>query len=409
MGAGLAKCINVPETSADRFTLESEQLGQGAFGQVVLCRDHSHQGRLCAAKLIPLGGRKPEQVMEEAKLMQAAAGPYICEMYAAGIRAEDLVIFIELCPNGDLLQHVNSKGILSESEASVFFTQLMTGVAHLHSLGIVHCDIKLENLLLTDECQSLRIVDFGLSQQYPKDDAGNLCIFPLRRRCGSRSYCAPEVLGRVGYSFAADVWSCGVCLFAMLFGFFPLAEATETDWRFKKLCEAQRDDKCVASTILQWYNKPQFLSARALNIVDQLLEVDQEMRIRASECLTRAWCKVDSETFATVDSDNFTAQGSATTASASDKTTSSEHGIKGSLSMMLSTKWDAYVTRGLTRLLSTMSGLHFTGASEEDDEEIRRPVYRGTEYSAMMQSVWDLDADISPPAVEQQYSFAEDD
>jgi serine/threonine protein kinase len=49
--------------------------------------------------------------------------------------------------------------------------------------------------------------------------------------CGSRSYCAPEVLDQAGYAFGADVWSCGVALFAMLLGFFPLEEASHADWR----------------------------------------------------------------------------------------------------------------------------------------------------------------------------------
>mmetsp|Transcript_32967 Transcript_32967/g.97591 ORF Transcript_32967/g.97591 Transcript_32967/m.97591 type:complete len:158 (+) Transcript_32967:1026-1499(+) len=100
---------------------------------------------------------------------------------------------------------------------------------------------------------SLRVIDFGLAHQYqPLGERANSTaaaykVEMLYHCCGSRSYCAPEVLSQAGYAFGADVWSCGVALFAMLLGFFPLEEASHADWRYDKLKRAQQDGKCAAS------------------------------------------------------------------------------------------------------------------------------------------------------------------
>ena len=103
----------------------------------------------------------------------------------------------------------------------------------MHRSGVAHRDLKLENVLLdaNDKC---KVCDFGLAHVYQPSQDGKL--EKLREVCGSKSYAAPEVLEGRGYDgFPADVWSCGICLFAMLAGFFPLDEASGSDWRFERL------------------------------------------------------------------------------------------------------------------------------------------------------------------------------
>jgi serine/threonine protein kinase len=94
--------------------------------------------------------------------------------------------------------------------------QIGLAIKYLHSFGIVHRDIKLENIMMSDTSEQSvpKISDFGLSK----------IIGPNETTCepfGTLSYCAPEVLRKQPYSFSCDVWSFGCLLYAMLSGSLP--------------------------------------------------------------------------------------------------------------------------------------------------------------------------------------------
>ena len=93
----------------------------------------------------------------------------------------------------------------------------MSGVEYLHKLRIVHRDLKPENLLL-DYQKNIKIVDFGLSNTYKKNEL-------LKTACGSPCYAAPEMIAGKKYeSTKVDIWSCGVILFALLCGCLPFED-----------------------------------------------------------------------------------------------------------------------------------------------------------------------------------------
>lgn len=118
---------------------------------------------------------------------------------------------MEYCPQGELFSLVQ-KRYLGESDRLCFFKQLLRGVAYLHRHGIAHRDLKLENLLLTNEGQ-LKITDFGVSEVFCGEHpglrtAGGKCGMNMKecRRsapgiCGSLPYIAPEVLEKKGELF----------------------------------------------------------------------------------------------------------------------------------------------------------------------------------------------------------------
>ncbi len=92
--------------------------------------------------------------------------------------------------------------------------QLLAGVEYIHKNGIVHRDLKPENLLL-DYKGNVKIVDFGLSNQYSSGER-------LKTACGSPCYAAPEMIAGKSYEcLGVDIWSCGIILFAMLCGYLP--------------------------------------------------------------------------------------------------------------------------------------------------------------------------------------------
>jgi serine/threonine protein kinase len=92
---------------------------------------------------------------------------------------EEVVVVLEYCAGGDLLDEVNRIGPLGEDRARQILLQCISGLRHMHLLGVSHRDIKLENLLLTND-QMVRLADFGFSSRYLpgqllSDSRGTLC------------------------------------------------------------------------------------------------------------------------------------------------------------------------------------------------------------------------------------------
>lgn len=103
---------------------------------------------------------------------------------------------------------------LSEAECKRLFKQLTAAMIFSHNKGIAHRDLKLENLLF-DECQNLKIADFGLCNMMQDGSS-------LLTSCGSPDYAAPEIIEHLAYDGTkVDAWSCGVILYTMLYGKLP--------------------------------------------------------------------------------------------------------------------------------------------------------------------------------------------
>jgi len=227
-------------------------------------------------------------------IQQHAACEHVAAVYGSASRWDQFVIFLELCSGGELCSLVATRGALPEAEVHGYFKQIIAGVVHMHSVGIVHRDLKLENVMLTDKGH-VRIIDFGLAHQYSMGDDGTYKERPLSRCCGSEVYSAPEVLDPdVGYSYKADLWSCGVILFALLYGCFPLELASLSDWRFRKLIAAEKAGRGASFAVLRWIERPQHLSHKVCVLIDGLLRVQQAQRLSAVEASANEWVDMPS-------------------------------------------------------------------------------------------------------------------
>lgn len=134
---------------------------------------------------------------------------------------------MEFASNGELFDYIVKKRRLPELEACKLFQQIIAGVEYIHALNIAHRDLKPENLLL-DSNFNIKIVDFGLSNTSLR---GQL----LKTACGSPCYAAPEMIEGNKYAGdQADIWSCGVILYALLCGFLPF-EDPDTSKLYQKI------------------------------------------------------------------------------------------------------------------------------------------------------------------------------
>jgi len=240
---------------------------------------------------------KLDAIQKESNILEKLTHPNIVSVKAHSIgqgkHAHLYFIFMELAGGGELFDQVIDRGAnaMPEPVARGFFCQMLDGVAYCHLAAVAHRDLKLENVLL-NEAGQLKLIDFGLSHVYPRLADGSVDRSkPLRDVCGSKSYAAPEVLASRGYDgFAADMWSLGVCLFAMLSGFFPLDEASNNDWRYPKLLEAQRSKRSTTVTVYGWYKRsPKHLSPEIVHMLDGLLCIDPQQRLTMEQTREHAW------------------------------------------------------------------------------------------------------------------------
>lgn len=129
-----------------------------------------------------------ERISREIKILKQLHHPNVVQIYEIIETEQDLYLVMEFVQGGELFDLIVQNQKLKEKQACKYFQELISGIQYIHQLGICHRDLKPENLLI-DYDQSLKIVDFGLSNLYEPDTT-------LKTACGSPCYAAPEVSGK---------------------------------------------------------------------------------------------------------------------------------------------------------------------------------------------------------------------
>ncbi|XP_053188032.1 maternal embryonic leucine zipper kinase [Scomber japonicus] len=252
-----------------------DTIGSGGFAKVKLGR-HILTGEKVAIKIMnkkDLGDDLP-RVKVEIEAMKNLSHQHICRLYQVIETTTQIFMILEYCPGGELFDYIIAKDRLSEEETRVFFRQIVSALAYVHSQGYAHRDLKPENLLI-DEDHNLKLIDFGLCAK-PK---GGLS-YELMTCCGSPAYAAPELIqGKAYIGSEADVWSMGVLLFALLCGYLPFD-----------------DDNCMVlyrKITRGKYDNPQWLSPGSILLLNQMMQVDPKRRITVRQLLNHPWAMKD--------------------------------------------------------------------------------------------------------------------
>uniref|UniRef100_A0A7N5K4G5 non-specific serine/threonine protein kinase n=1 Tax=Ailuropoda melanoleuca TaxID=9646 RepID=A0A7N5K4G5_AILME len=197
-----------------------ETLGKGTYGKVKKARESS--GRLVAIKSIRKDKIKDEQdlmhIRREIEIMSSLNHPHIIAIHEGrGVtvtNSSKIVIVMEYASRGDLYDYISERQRLSEQDARHFFRQIVSAVHYCHQNGVVHRDLKLENILL-DANGNIKIADFGLSNLYHQGKF-------LQTFCGSPLYASPEIVNGKPYTGPeVDSWSLGVLLYILVHGTMP--------------------------------------------------------------------------------------------------------------------------------------------------------------------------------------------
>eukprot|EP00051_Salpingoeca_urceolata_P013478 m.169274 g.169274 ORF g.169274 m.169274 type:complete len:825 (+) comp17802_c1_seq3:2413-4887(+) len=258
--------------TADRIGdyILGKTLGEGAFAKVKLAT-HCVTGSEVAVKVVMKHKIRDDYVREnlrrEGQLMQRLRHTNIIRLYEVVETERAYCLVTGFASGGEVLDYIVAHGALSEKDTRRYVRQLISAVNHLHKAGIIHRDLKAENLLL-DRNLDLKLIDFGLSNTLDGREF-------LMTQCGSPAYTAPELLGGKQYGPAVDIWSIGINMYAMLTGRLPFSSDNVTTLH--------------ALILDQKYTVPESFSPACKDLVARLLTVKVKDRITMDELRSHPW------------------------------------------------------------------------------------------------------------------------
>ncbi|XP_053359740.1 obscurin [Clarias gariepinus] len=263
-----------------------EEIGRGTFG-VVKRVTHKASSEVFAAKFIPLKSSTHTRALQERDLLSRLAHCRVACLLDFFSTRRTLVLITEICSSQGLLEHLLLKGSVSEREVRGYIQQVLEGLGYIHSMNILHLDIKTDNILMVSpDGQDLKISDFGFCQE----------IDPSRHQYsvfGTPEFVAPEIVHQEPVTTATDVWSVGVVAYLCLTGHCPFFGDNDRATLLK-----------VAEGLVYW-DVPQItsLSEQSQDFLRRVLQPDSEMRPSASECLSHQWFQgqCEEELFDTID------------------------------------------------------------------------------------------------------------
>jgi len=278
-------------TIAERFEVNIDKiLGKGGFGEVF---------RACDVVVVPplaVAAKRgsPESLRIEALMLEkVGAHPSIIGLHHyVELSGSVAWMFISLVSGGELFDRLIDSGNLSEGATRPIARNIASALAHCLSKGIVHRDVKLENVMLcAEDPNALKLIDFGLAVSLPLSADGSVAPTLLHDNVGSKSWKAPELFfAKEGYHAPpVDAWAYGVLVFSLLSGFFPFDEARTTDWRFSRLAQDQSKGIGPCDSIFRMYDRACPFSLKCKDFVDGLLAIDPGKRTPLPLCLEHSW------------------------------------------------------------------------------------------------------------------------
>lgn len=267
----------------DDYYETGELLGSGAYGQVLKVKRRD-SGRIAAVKIISKEGMDAKgevRLRREIDILRVINHENLLKLYDVFETSDRIYIVTEIVTGGPLFNWLESQNFqVPETTAKALMKDIAKGLAYLHSYGIVHRDIKLENILLDLSGGRIKakLIDYGLSCFLgPGQKSGE--------SVGTLKYVAPEIISRMNYREKIDCWSLGVILFILLQGTVPFFGKSDQEVAMRILRKRLHFDS------EKWAR----ISLPARTALDGLLCRKAERRLSMQELLRSEWLSEDEE------------------------------------------------------------------------------------------------------------------
>ena len=200
-----------------------QTIGQGSYATVKSAFSTRHKCKV-AIKIVSKK-KAPEDYLHkflprEINVVKVLRHPNLVCFLQSIETTSRVYLVMEIADNGDLLDYIKTNGSVAEPQAGIWWHQFVDGMEYCHSLGVVHRDLKCENLLLNKN-NVLKITDFGFARGNMKHPEPGRVVLS-ETYCGSYAYAPPEILRGIPYDpMLGDIWSMGIVLYTMVTGRLP--------------------------------------------------------------------------------------------------------------------------------------------------------------------------------------------
>ncbi|XP_076834906.1 protein kinase C delta type-like [Brachyhypopomus gauderio] len=255
----LSRISHQTHITAENFTFHSV-LGKGSYGKVLLAELKGSED-LFAVKALrkdAMNDNVESTMVEKRVLTLAWDCPYLTHLYATFQTKEHLFFVMEYLNGGDLMFRMQKTGCFDLYTATFYAAEIVCGLQFLHGKGIIHRDLKLDNVMLDGEGH-IKIADFGLCKE---NVFGNNLA---KTFCGTPFYMAPEIILGERYSFSVDWWAFGVLLYGMLIGKPPF--------------DGEEIDDVFDSIITDTPEFPDWITLDTRDLLERLFERDPSYRL----------------------------------------------------------------------------------------------------------------------------------
>ncbi|CAJ1410925.1 unnamed protein product [Effrenium voratum] len=243
-------------------------IGRGGFGVVKMVRAKKTGVRYalkCVRKRDVVEKNVQDALVSELSILKEVDHPFIIKFVRSFRNKTHVYFLMELVSGGELLDALDSLGLLKYNQA-LFYTGCITlALEFLHARRIAYLDLKSENCLI-DQQGYLKIIDFGIARRITNTRYG-----PLK---GTPMFMAPEMILGKGHTTVADLWSLGICLYEFVIGNFPFASnCTNHGQIFHEILRAEL-------RFPPWFDK-QPMAEDIMSLIRGLLTRDPKKRLGA--------------------------------------------------------------------------------------------------------------------------------
>jgi calcium-dependent protein kinase len=232
--------VTINKGDITQFYEVIKKIGEGAYGKIYKVKN-KQSGDIRAMKQITKS-KIPDinKFQTEIKILSLVDHPNIVRLFEVIEDDKYFNLLQELCTGGELYKKSQTSQ-LKEKEIAKIFNQIMSAVAYCHEKGIVHRDLKLENILFASEepDSPIKLIDFGFSVIFDKNennkekttDGSEFKKLGLRRmksKVGTLYYISPEII-KGNYDEKCDIWACGVILYILICGYPPFSGNTDKE------------------------------------------------------------------------------------------------------------------------------------------------------------------------------------